>query len=506
MIFDYVFSAPAYLRLMPSKFEQKNQDQYALLAEVVSRGIQKLRKDVERPDEKAHVKIRVLFNAYTETAFDTWLRKWGLFGFENLYADSGGLQVVTTGKIADEKLKSQVYVTQSTSEFAMCFDEIPCENMPVDKKLFFDKTHKVENTYKKRDSGDPNLRDGSLNTKSNRSMTQNKFYFPERAEACARKTAQNIREQIERFAGLNSDTKVFYIIQGNTVDDMVDWFRYGVQELDAWHWDHVGGLALADTCMGNGPQQSVQMLEAYHRIRHTFGEEYVKNHIHLLGVGSVRRLIPLVQMDKGGFLPGKLRVSFDSTTFSMSYVMGRVQMGTHNIDYNDVHPKHRPPPQKNNRVSLTQPKEARQVFEQVFDYFSDLYTTYFPNVSKETFINYLIETRSSVADTINVSENSEDPLIRELSTMVRCNIPLFNAFQILEFSDQLQSTYRDNSIISTLKKQERAAMLELAIVKDLYSYREWESHNHAWMTSGDRSRIPRHTISENSNLITNFWE
>ena len=387
MIFDYVFSAPAYLRLMPSKFEQNNQDQYALLAEVVSEGIQKLRKDVERPSERVHLKISVLFNAYTETAFDSWLRKWGLFGFENLYADSGGLQVVTTGKVADEKLKSQVYVTQSTSEFAMCFDEIPCQNMAVEKKLFSDKEHKIESAYKKRHANDPDLKDGALNTKSNRSMTQNKFFFPERAEACARKTAQNIREQIETFARLNSDTKVFYIIQGNDVDDMVDWFRYGVQELDAWHWDHVGGLALADTCMGNGPQQTVQMLEAYHRIRHTFGEEYVKNHIHLLGVGSVRRLIPLVQMDKGGFLPSKLRVSFDSTTFSMSYVMGRVQMGTHHIDYNDVERGLRPPPQKNNRVSLSQPKEARQVFEQVFDYFSELYAKYFPECSKKAFID-----------------------------------------------------------------------------------------------------------------------
>ena len=89
--------------------------------------------------------------------------------------------------------------------------------------------------------------------------------------------------------------------------------------------------------------------------------------------------------------------------------------------------------------------------------------------------------------------------------MVRCNIPLFNAFQILEFSDQLQSTYRDNSIIATLKKKEGSAMLDLAHVKNLHDFKEWERHNHAWMSMGERSRIPRHEVSESASLITDFW-
>lgn len=504
MIYEYVFSAPAYLRLMPSKFEQDNQEQYELLAKVVSQGIQKLRADVAKTDQRANLKISVLFNAYTETAFEEWLRKWGLFGFENLYADSGGLQVVTTGKTADEKLKEQVYKSQSTSEFAMCFDEIPCENKPLEKKLMFEAGRRV---YKKRSESDPDPKDESLNTKSNRSMTQNKFYYPDRAEACARKTAQNIRQQIEAFARLNSNTKVFYIIQGNDVDDMIDWFKIGIKELDAWHWDHVGGLALADTCMGNGPQQSVEMLEAYHRIRHIFGEDYTKNHIHLLGVGSVRRLIPLIQMDKGGFLPGDLRVSFDSTTFSMSYVMGRVQMETYNIDYTHLRECDRPPAQKNNRISLTNPKEARQVFSPVWDYFEDLYTTNFPDVEKEDFMLYLIENRKSVADTINVSWRSDDPKIQQMATLARCNIPLFNTFQILEFSNQLQSPYHDDSYFDTFKKQEKTAMIELAKVGDLHRYLEWKHHNHAWMTSGARTKISRHIhTGAESNLITNFLE
>lgn len=505
MIFDYVFSAPAYLRLMPSKFEQTHQKEYELLASTVQAGIRKLREDVKGTANHSHMKISILFNAYTESTFSQWLRKWDLFGFENLYADSGGLQVVTTGKTADDTLKGEVYSTQSTSQFAMCFDEIPCENMAVGKMLIFDKDHKPKESYKKRNSSDPDLKDSGLNTKSNRSMTQNKFFFPERAEACARKTARNIREQVETFARLNSPTKVFYIIQGNNVNDMVDWFRYGVEELDAWHWDHIGGLALADTCMGNGPQQSVQMLEAYHRIRLTFGEEYVKNHIHLLGVGSVRRLIPLVQMDKGGFLPNKLRVSFDSTTFSMSYVMGRVQMETQEIDYNDVPFRDRPPSQSGNRISLKEPKEARQVFDKVYDYFKDIYEMNFPHIDKDRFINYLIETRKSVAKTINSTSGEVPPEIKELSTLVRSNIPLFCSYQILEFSNQLQSIYKDNSIISSLKKQERAAMLELAAVKNLNDYISWERRNHAWMTSGDRTKIRRQTTSENSNPITSFF-
>ena len=68
-------------------------------------------------------------------------------------------------------------------------------------------------------------------------------------EHCARETAKNIREQINTFIDLKSDTKIFYIIQGNNCDDMIKWFDYGFEELEEHHWEHIQGLAFATTCI-----------------------------------------------------------------------------------------------------------------------------------------------------------------------------------------------------------------------------------------------------------------
>lgn len=454
MLYEYVFSAPAYLRLMPSTFEKNNEEEYAILAAAVKEGIKQLRDDVA----KKNVKMSILFNAYTEAAFDEWLRKWDIFGFESLYVDSGGLQVVTTGKQADETLKREVYTVQQNSDFAMCFDEIPCGNKMIEKEL---------------------------NTKSNRSRTDNKLYFPDRAEACARKTARNIREQIETLADLGSNTKVMYIIQGNNSNDMVEWFRYGVQELDAWHWDHIGGVALADTCIGNGPQESVEMLHAYHRIRREFTNEYTKDHIHLLGVGSVRRLLPIIQFEKGGFLPSNLRVSFDSTTFSMSYVMGRYHFEDERIDYNGLEPisgEMPDQPSKGGRVKSDK-MWAGIVFRAVMNYFDALYTHHFPGVNRDEVLVHLLDSNRSVADTINNAG-------KHFSTMVRTNIPLLNCYQILLFADQIHRALTSNYDISRLRPQERNAFLGLAGVRDLRDYDDWARSNHKWLGM-TRTRITR---------------
>jgi hypothetical protein len=494
MIYEYVFSAPAFLRLMPSSYEKDNPEKFKIVNQTIHQGLMLIRDTVGDPQLPAPMSVSLLYNAFTEDHVEPWLKKWD-FGFKNLYADSGGLQVVTLGKLVTDDLKQQVYKTQSSANFAMCFDEIPCSNDTIDATA--DKTSDPGD-WKRRDAGDPDNNKSDLNTKSHRSRVTSKSYYPDRAESCAIKTAMNIRQQIESLVKLSSQTKVFYIIQGNNALDMVEWFQQGVKHLDAWHWDHIGGLALADTCIGNGPQQTVQMLEAYHIIRKQFGDEYTKNHIHLLGVGSVRRLLPVIQMHRGGFIPDVLTISFDSTSFSLCYVMGHFHFDSAAIDYNHIEQIDRPPAQSRTQIKVSNRKESYQAFNAVYDFYEDIYRQNFPTVDRQEAIDHMVKYRNSVGESIKQAPDDMKPLIR-------ANVTLYNVWQLLEFNRKLQSIYVDNQFLSGLRKQERNAMFGLSKVRTISDFEQWSRQNHAWMSHGSRTQMKRNKPSNQVNSISDFF-
>jgi hypothetical protein len=410
MEFRYVFSAPAMLRLMPSSWEKENPDEHAKSACMVKEGMQRLRKDAADRIPEMKFGIDILFNAYTEKETGAWLRKHDTFGFEKLYADSGGLQIVTAGKKVDDALKSEIYSIQSNADFAMCFDEIPASTV------------------------------GVADSKSNRSQTGNKLYHPTRKKETAIKTANNIREQIEILDKLGTNTKVHYIIQGNTHQDMYEWFDDGSKILTDSHFGKVGGVALADTCMGNGPMESIDMLVAYHRIHKEFGYEKVKNHVHLLGLGSVRRLLLAIYLMNSEFLPKDLTISFDSTTFSMSYFMGRF------IDSNG------------NKIQ-GDPREIRRMFHMVYQYFGDIYRKYVPDLDEDHFIDHVSSEIRSVADTLNNARS-------DIRALVRANITLTNCWQILGFIEQVKK-------IIEISKHDNTPLGMLKYVKDFDDYLHW---------------------------------
>ena len=82
------------------------------------------------------VKISGLFNAYTEEPFAVRVEEGGqefrkLFP-DGMYADSGGLQVVTQGKTIDANQRKKIYAVQAKyADYAMSFDEIPAEMKTV---------------------------------------------------------------------------------------------------------------------------------------------------------------------------------------------------------------------------------------------------------------------------------------------------------------------------------------------------------------------------------------
>ncbi len=430
-----VFSAPTMLRICPSGWANENIDDHNLLVEIITEGVKRLSEDANKRLKSSKFNIDVLFNAYTEKDVGNFIKDNGSFGFGKLYADSGGLQIVTAGMTIDDSLKSNIYATQSIADYAMCFDEIPCITV------------------------------SSSGGKGNRAQTTNKLYIPSRKLETALKTANNIKEQIEILSGYNDKTNVHYIVQGNTYQDMVDWVIAGCGVLEKDHFDRIGGLALAGTCMGNGTLESVDMLVAYHNLNNILGPEKIKKHIHLLGFGSVSRLVPAIYLSRSGFINDDVTISFDSSSYSMSYYMGR---------FNDINGK-----------LLTGPQGLKKIFHEVYQYFGDIYEKYIPNLNEEEFLIHVLSQSRSVADTLN---NEPDGL-RGLS---RANIALSCLWQVLGFVEQL------NKLID-YSEYDNTGLGRLQQITNMADYHNWLSEFGKYIPS---KRIAR----EKSVDVCNFFQ
>ena len=417
----YVFSAPAMLRIQPCSMSNDFPEQYAIFSGMVNDCVSKVKKDVFSKISGIDFEIDVLFNAYTEKEHGIHIRRNNNFSFEKLYADSGGLQIVTLGKPIDDALKKDIYKSQSCADFAMCFDEIPTRSIIT-----------------------------SNGSSSSRSRVTDKMYFQEESERCAIKTANNIKEQCDVLSEINDTTKVMYIVQGNNENDMYEWFKYGTDVLKSY--DRIGGLALADTCIGNGVLESVEMFIAYNRIRAEFGEGMTNNHIHLLGVGSVGRVMPMLWV-KDSLLPDDITVSFDSTSFSLTYIMGK---------FTDASGK-----------SVKRNKLAKYIME-VLAYFEPVIKKYEPDFDKEKYAKYYFNNIMSVADTLNnvPLDQKHIPMSHIVSTIV---------YQLFGFMEIL------NRAIAEMKQSNSP----LSLLKHVHGYDDYKSWKATYAKYIDSARIQR---------------
>lgn len=243
--------------------------------------------------------LSMLFNAFTEKNFvknpQKGFQMYNWLASDKVYADSGGLQIVTTGKSVTPEIQKEIYKTQTVADYAMCFDVIPLTNTSI------------------------------VQTRNERSNVGNKIFEDQNFAVSAEKTAQNIKEQISFFRESGAKTKVVIIVQGNTPQDMKFFFDTIASKLDDADYEHVSGIAVADTCMGNGELESIKMLHAAHLISQDC-HPAVKSHVHFLGIGSLYRLRPIIYLIRSGFLKTYERVSYDSTSHTSCFDMGLIKL------------------------------------------------------------------------------------------------------------------------------------------------------------------------------------
>lgn len=276
-MFEYIMSGLNMTRIVTKNFRTHPEAiavTNAALAEVNAAG---------------RYKVGGLFNAYQEVGLSHTVNTNYRPFFSSVFGDSGGLQVITVGKEITPELKKKIYALQGeNSDVAMCFDEIPLRMSAV------------------------------AGNASNRTSIDNKSFVVSDMDECARRTGRNINEQLQTFRDMQSPTKVMMIVQGNNRFDFARWAELAYGEVDDDLKDGVYGIALADTCCGTGMLETVEMCASVPLMQIP---DRIKKHIHFLGVGSIVRLAPVIELIKSGLFADSV-ISFDSTTHTCCVDLG----------------------------------------------------------------------------------------------------------------------------------------------------------------------------------------
>lgn len=228
-----------------------------------------------------------LYNAHVEKHFgEVFYSAYRGKGIKQVYADSGGLQMVTLGLTITDELKQKVYDSQAAySDCAMSFDEIPVS---------------------------------LLGNRAVRSDTSSKYFDRSRFEWCARESGRNLKTQIETFIKAKSQAKPMFIVQGGDIETYIKWCELALEEVPQELHGHIGGVAMGSGGLGNGMLEDCK--RAFFYTQTPLFE--MSKHLHILGVGSVSRMVPTLSMVKSG-LYDDTHISYDSTTHTSGVQMGR---------------------------------------------------------------------------------------------------------------------------------------------------------------------------------------
>ena len=271
---EYVASGSSYFKLMYAEsLEPQNLDFFA--------------RTFGSLNNTHNHKISLLYNAYTETRPGEWMGEHYRPLVHSIHADSGGLQMITLGRTITNELKEEVYDSQArNSDIAMCFDVIPVRTL---------------------DAG-----------RSDRLDLNNRRFDRTDLERCARETGRNLRRQIDFFDEKGSKSRPMLITQGNDYDSYMKWTEYVVAELDEYHVSRIGGIAMGAAALGKGSLEDFKRAFYFTELPINLQSK----HLHLLGVGSVYRMIPQFIFMQNG-LYQNVEMSYDSTTHTSGVTQGR---------------------------------------------------------------------------------------------------------------------------------------------------------------------------------------
>ena len=288
---EYVISAPGW-GVIPNRFMQfKHLPEFKKAMLEVG---DLLNTSVAKKCKNTIPKVSSLFNAHTEKVKVKEINELTRMGFERLYADSGGLQNLTLDSQITPQIKNDIYKVQTNADFAFCFDEIP-------------------------------LKIQGERGRNERSNVLNKTFDPADCGPLGEQTGKNVKEQVELFQKLGAKTKVILICHGHEVDDFLRYYDSIASQLEDHDYANIGGISIAKTAAGNKAKESIILSRAAKKIA-SICHPNVRQQMHILGVGAISKLRPLIYLIRSGFLTEYPILSYDSSSHTSCFDYGLLKI------------------------------------------------------------------------------------------------------------------------------------------------------------------------------------
>ena len=290
---DHVLSGCAYLYIFRGFMNDVGTPNRR---QVISEALDFMRKDFNSRKEYKKLAesfdISCLFNGFTEDSFG---KSTPDRGFDHVFVDSGGLQVLTLGKKVTPEIKRGIYRTQAPHDYAFCFDEMPVVLPEM----------------------------ASEDARTLRLRQEMRTYVSDLVPEKGKATAQNVLEQIKVFREEKAKARVLYIFQIQKEKDARAWAKEMLETIPEEDFEYIGGYAIAPLNTGKGPRDFVEVLDGFRRAYKDFPEYAKKKRLHLLGVGSPRRLSSVLAIVNSPIFPKEItHLSIDSTSLTSSLALG----------------------------------------------------------------------------------------------------------------------------------------------------------------------------------------
>lgn len=243
--------------------------------------------------------VGVLWNALTEKDSKEILK---YYFTDNIYADSGGLQMVTLGLDPTDEDREEIYKRQlEYSTHAMSFDKMPILVKEEEKK------------------------DNSPITNHN-----SKYFIKDMVYNAGRESGYNVLNQCKVFSENEGDSKIMVIIQGSSFEDYLTYAEglFSVfNELDSKtrekYYKQIHGLSFGVSGITN----YFDLIDLYVRapVEIKSAPKHALNNLHFLGIGGHQKVLPFYVL-KDTFFDGirdNVHYSFDSTSRTSASVYGK---------------------------------------------------------------------------------------------------------------------------------------------------------------------------------------
>lgn len=286
MKIEYVASAFVNYLRMKSIHGKEEDNIYKDCWPVIQSMIDRVEKEFA-----PNISVAFLYNSFTESDIGHITKDLG----KNTYADSGGLQMVTTkaGFAARNRMdeeKTKVFYNQAKyADFGFSFDEIPV--VKIDEGAF--------------GIG------GSVVVK-------------ELCEPMGRLAGKNLLEQYQIFEQTGTNCKIIPIIQGADAET-TDLYCQGLfSTLPDGFEEKMRGVALGGINTSNIFAPAI-LMHSTMKVENDNLKTLLKQGIHLLGVGSLSKILGILLMAENNLLDIDV-LTIDSATVSKSYHYGNIRM------------------------------------------------------------------------------------------------------------------------------------------------------------------------------------